>query len=155
MCVGSAFQPNCPDYAPTSTLAAPTEPTRRIALPRRQTHSSIRATVLHADVASKFALEGLTATLAAEARAAGNSIRVNSISPGMVDTASFPKAPGRPGVRSAESIKDGLFYLLLGSDASGSYLHVDEYDEAVAAGVPSAALKPIDEAAFACEAAKA
>ena len=26
----------------------------------------------------------------------------------MVDTASFPKAPGRPGVRSAESIKDGL-----------------------------------------------
>ena len=53
-------------------------------------------------VASKFAVEGLTATLAAELQTGG--IRVNSISPGMVDTQSFPKAPGRPGVRTAESI---------------------------------------------------
>ena len=50
-------------------------------------------------VASKFAVEGLTATLAAEG--APHGIRANSISPGMVDTRSFPKAPGRPGVRSA------------------------------------------------------
>ena len=45
-------------------------------------------------VASKFALEGLTATLAAEL--AETEIQVNSISPGMVDTKAFPKAPGRP-----------------------------------------------------------
>ena len=103
-------------------------------------------------VASKFALEGLTATLAAEAAAAsGGAIRVNSISPGMVDTRSFPKAPGRPGVRSAASIRDGLLYLL-GGDVTGAYLHVDEYDEAVAVGKPEAALKSIDEPLFACEA---
>ena len=106
-----------------------------------------------ADVASKFAVEGLTATLAAEARAGSTGVRVNSISPGMVDTASFPKAPGRPGVRTAESVRDGLLYLLLGSgDASGTYLHVDEYDQALAAAKPEAALKPIDEEAFTCSA---
>ena len=101
-------------------------------------------------VASKFALEGLTSTLAAEASSASDGgIRVNSISPGMVDTRSFPKAPGRPGVRTAESIKDALLFLL-GSDASGSYLHVDEYDEAVAAGTPEMALKSINESPFTC-----
>jgi len=109
-------------------------------------------------VASKFAVEGLTATLAAEAREHG--IRVNSLSPGMVDTRSFPKAPGRPGVRTAESIRDGLFFLLLGGEGgagdtadggvSGVYLHVDEFDEAVAAGRPETALKSIDERPFEC-----
>ena len=97
-------------------------------------------------VASKFAVEGLTATLAAEGRPLG--IRVNSISPGMVDTRSFPKAAGRAGVRTAESIRDGLLYLLRDDDevteagggafahadggVTGAYLHVDEFDEAVA-----------------------
>lgn len=100
-------------------------------------------------VASKFAVEGLTATLAAEGRELG--IRVNSISPGMVDTRSFPKAPGRPGVRTADSIRDGLLYLLA-SGVTGAYLHVDEFDEAVAAGRPESALKQIDERPFECSA---
>ena len=78
----------------------------------------------------------------------------------MVDTRSFPKAPGRPGVRTAESIRDGLFFLLLGGEGdagdtadggvSGVYLHVDEFDEAVAAGRPETALKAIDERKFEC-----
>lgn len=102
-------------------------------------------------VASKFALEGLTATLAAEAKAVSDgAIRVNSISPGMVDTKSFPKSPGRPGVRSAESIRDALLYLHRSAGVSGAYLHVDEYDEALAAGRPEVAIKPIDEPAFTC-----
>ena len=96
-------------------------------------------------VASKFALEGLTANLAAELEHTG--IRVNSISPGMVDTKAFPKAPGRPGVRTADSIADGLMHVL-GSGRTGVYLHVDEFDAAVAAGSPDSALKPIDEPAF-------
>jgi len=97
-------------------------------------------------VASKFAVEGLTATLAAELGDSG--ILVNSISPGMVDTRSFPKAPGRPGVRTAESIRDGLLFVLE-STVSGHYLHVDEFDEAVAAGKPQLALKRINEPIFA------
>ena len=61
-------------------------------------------------------------------------ITVNSISPGMVDTTSFsPKDKGRPGVRSAESVK-GAFMALLESGKSGQYIHVDEYDTAVAQG---------------------
>lgn len=109
-------------------------------------------------VASKFAVEGLTATMAAELKAetgrdgsgAGGGIRVNSISPGMVDTVSFPKAAGRPGVRTAESIRDGLLYLHLESGGcTGRYLHVDEFDAAVEAGKPEAALKLIDEPVFA------
>lgn len=87
----------------------------------------------------------------------------------MVNTRSFPKAAGRPGVRTAESIRDGLLYLVLNgrddqegaagdadadSDADGGitgvYLHVDEFDEAVAAGRPGAALKQIDERPFEC-----
>ena len=100
-------------------------------------------------VASKFAVEGLTATMAAELE---GKVRVNSISPGMVDTKSFPKAAGRPGVRSAESIRDGLLLLLSEEGGSGNYLHVDELDEAVAAGTPEAAVKPINEPVFACAA---
>ena len=96
-------------------------------------------------VASKFALEGLTASMAADLKSHG--IRVNSISPGMVDTRSFPKAPGRPGVRPAESVKEG-FFAILESKGTGTYCHVDEYDEAVAAGQPQLALKPINEATF-------
>ena len=98
-------------------------------------------------VASKFAVEGLTATLAAELQTEHPGIRVNSISPGMVDTVAFPKKPGRPGVRSAASIREGFLHLL-SSGRTGHYLHVDEYDAALAAGHPDAALKPIDEPTF-------
>ena len=98
-------------------------------------------------VATKFAVEGLTATLAAELAKEAPGILVNSISPGMVDTAAFPKAPGRPGVRSAESIRDGFLHVL-SSGRTGHYLHVDEWDMAVAAGQPDAALKPINELTF-------
>lgn len=97
-------------------------------------------------VASKFALEGMTASMAAEFQ--DRNIQVNSISPGMVDTKSFPKHPGQPGVRSAESISDGLF-VLLQSDVTGHYLHVDELDLARIQGLPdSSALKPINEQKF-------
>ena len=104
--------------------------------------------------ASKFALEGLTATLAAELRAAG--IRVNSLSPGMVDTRSFPKPPGRPGVRPAEGVRAAFLALGCpppaagGGFLTGRYVHADELDEALAAGAPAdAAAKPIDEPRFA------
>mmetsp|Transcript_119106 Transcript_119106/g.193758 ORF Transcript_119106/g.193758 Transcript_119106/m.193758 type:complete len:118 (+) Transcript_119106:2-355(+) len=107
-------------------------------------------------VASKFAVEGLTATMAAELKEEAGAdgsvggIRVNSISPGMVNTISFPKAPGRAGVRTAESIRDGLLFLHLESGGcTGRYLHVDEFDAAVDAGKPDAALKLINEATFA------
>jgi len=95
--------------------------------------------------ASKFAVEGLTATLAEELR--GTGVRVNSISPGMVDTATFPKPPGRKGVRTAESVKEG-FLTIVESGETGMYLHVDEYDTAVAAGSICSALKPINEPTF-------
>jgi len=101
--------------------------------------------------ASKFAVEGLTAALAADLRSAAPGVRVNSLSPGMVDTRAFPKPPGKPGVRTAESVRDGFLHLLA-SGRTGHYLHVDEYDVAVAAGQPDAALKPIDEPAFDIEA---
>lgn len=95
--------------------------------------------------ASKFALEGMTAALAVELK---DKVRVNSISPGMVDTESFPKPAGRPGVRTPDSIADGLF-VLLQSDVTGHYLHVDELDEARRRGLDdSIALKPINEADF-------
>jgi NAD(P)-dependent dehydrogenase (short-subunit alcohol dehydrogenase family) len=97
-------------------------------------------------VASKFALEGLTASLAVELK--DKNVRVNSISPGMVDTASFPKPPGKPGVRTAESIADGLF-VLLESEVTGHYLHVDELDEVRRRGLDDRlALKPIHEPNF-------
>jgi 3-oxoacyl-[acyl-carrier protein] reductase len=97
-------------------------------------------------VSSKFALEGYSATLAEELKE--HNIFVNSISPGMVDTTSFPKAPGKKGVRTAESIKDGLL-LLLETDRTGHYLHVDELDQVKEKGLPdSAALKSINEPTF-------
>jgi NAD(P)-dependent dehydrogenase (short-subunit alcohol dehydrogenase family) len=97
-------------------------------------------------VTSKFALEGLTATMAEELK--GRKIQVNSISPGMVHTKSFPKPHDRPGVRTAESIEDGLF-VLLESDVTGHYLHVDELDRARKKGMEdNCALKPIGESPF-------
>jgi NAD(P)-dependent dehydrogenase (short-subunit alcohol dehydrogenase family) len=96
-------------------------------------------------VASKHALEGLTASWAEELK---DVAIVNSISPGMVDTVSFPKPPGRPGVRSAESIKDGLM-LLLKTNVTGHYLHVDELDEVRRRGFDDrVALKAINEPDF-------
>lgn len=96
--------------------------------------------------ASKFALEGMTAALAEEVKDKG--IEVNSLSPGMVNTRSFPKPEGRKGVRSAESIEGSLFALLEGG-VTGHYVHADELDEARAKGLAdSAALKPIREALF-------
>jgi NAD(P)-dependent dehydrogenase (short-subunit alcohol dehydrogenase family) len=97
-------------------------------------------------VVSKFALEGYTATLAAEL--ADKNVLVNSLSPGMVDTQSFPKAPGKEGVRTAESVRDGLM-TILGSGMTGHYLHVDELDQVRAKGLDDAvALKPINEDTF-------
>lgn len=97
-------------------------------------------------VTSKFALEGYSATLAEELKE--KDILVNTISPGMVDTKSFPKKAGRKGVRSPESIEDGLF-VLLNTDKTGHYLHVDELDMVRARGLDdSLALKPINEEIF-------
>jgi len=96
-------------------------------------------------VASKFALEGLTASWAAEL--ADRNIMVNSISPGMVDTQSFPKAPGKPGVRTAESIEDALIMALTAPKKySGHYVHVDELDMVRKCELPDwSAWKKIDE----------
>lgn len=97
-------------------------------------------------VASKFALEGYTASLASELK---DKCLVNSISPGMVDTKSFPKAPGKPGVRTAESIRDGLLYMLSLKSTTGHYLHVDELDKVRQMSLPDEqALKTINEATF-------
>jgi NAD(P)-dependent dehydrogenase (short-subunit alcohol dehydrogenase family) len=99
-------------------------------------------------VASKFALEGLTAALAAELKE-NTQIQVNSLSPGMVNTKSFPKPEGKKGVRTAESVEDGLMALLLDDEITGHYLHVDELDLARAKGLDDrAAMKPIDEPTF-------
>ena len=96
--------------------------------------------------ASKFGLEGYSASLAHELKDC--NVKVNTISPGMIDTVSFPKAPGRKGVRSAESVKDGLM-LLLKTEKTGYYVHVDELDNVVEKGLnPESALKPIDETPF-------
>jgi NAD(P)-dependent dehydrogenase (short-subunit alcohol dehydrogenase family) len=96
--------------------------------------------------ATKFALEGYSATLANELQ--GRCV-VNTISPGMVDTVSFPKPAGRPGVRTAESVRDGLLLLLAQDEITGHYLHVDELDLVRARGLPdTAALKPINEIQF-------
>lgn len=97
-------------------------------------------------VASKFALEGYSASLSQELK--DQNIIVNTISPGMVDTSSFPKAPGRKGVRTAESVKDGLM-LLLETEKTGHYVHVDELDHVKENNLDeSLALKPISEAPF-------
>mmetsp|Transcript_41871 Transcript_41871/g.73518 ORF Transcript_41871/g.73518 Transcript_41871/m.73518 type:complete len:288 (+) Transcript_41871:90-953(+) len=96
--------------------------------------------------ASKFALEGMTAALAEEVKDKG--IEVNTISPGMVNTKSFPKPDGKEGVRTAESVEDGLFALLEGG-VTGHYIHVDELDEARAKGLEDrVALKPVRETPF-------
>jgi len=96
--------------------------------------------------ASKFALEGYSASLAQELK--DHNIAVNTISPGMVNTRSFPKPEKRKGVRTAESIKDGLL-VFLGHNITGHYLHVDELDQVREKGLDdSVALKPIDEATF-------
>jgi NAD(P)-dependent dehydrogenase (short-subunit alcohol dehydrogenase family) len=93
-------------------------------------------------VASKFALQGLTASWATEL--ANEGINVNAISPGMVNTTSFPKPTNRPGVRTAESIADGLL-LLLQSNVTGHYLHVDDLDLIRQRNLPDAtALQPIN-----------
>jgi 3-oxoacyl-[acyl-carrier protein] reductase len=97
-------------------------------------------------VASKFALEGLTAAMAEDLK--GRNISVNSISPGMVSTKSFPKVEGLLGVRSADSIREGLL-VLLGTDGTGRYLHVDELDSVRGAGLDDIlALKEINEPNF-------
>jgi len=97
-------------------------------------------------VASKFALEGLTAAMAEELKE--RNIQVNTLSPGMVNTKAFPKDNNRPGVRSAESVYDGLFCLLEGG-TTGHYLHVDELDIAREEGMEdSVAIKPINEPKF-------
>eukprot|EP00622_Pseudochattonella_farcimen_P001718 FR736485.1.p3 GENE.FR736485.1~~FR736485.1.p3 ORF type:complete len:108 (+),score=13.78 FR736485.1:1-324(+) len=102
-------------------------------------------------VASKFAVEGLTATQAAELKEF--NVRVNSISPGMVDTKSFPKAPNKKGVRPPDGAALGIDLLLFGGGSegvSGHYVRVDELDAVVAAGKePESALKRIDEPDFA------
>jgi len=96
--------------------------------------------------ASKFALEGLSASLAVELK--DKNVFVNTLSPGMVNTQSFPKPQGKKGVREAESVRDGLF-VVLESNMTGHYLHVDELDEARERGLEdSAALKPIREPLF-------
>jgi 3-oxoacyl-[acyl-carrier protein] reductase len=98
-------------------------------------------------VASKFALEGYSSVLAHECK--DDNIIVNTISPGKVDTTSFPKSKGSQGVRTAESIKNGLM-LLLQTAKTGHYLHVDELDMVREKGLDdSLALKPIDEPTFA------
>ncbi len=112
-------------------------------------------------VATKFALEGLTSSWSKELIDRG--IRVHSLSPGMVNTQSFPKPPGKKGVREASSIKDCLLLALTGCisessnvvenmmDYTGHYIHVDEYDKVVAEkGIENGHLawKAIDEDPF-------
>ena len=99
-------------------------------------------------VASKFALEGLTSSWSKELY--DRNIIVNSISPGMIDTQSFPKPPDKPGVRTAQSIEDCLLLVLTtDKEYTGHYIHVDELDMVREAGLPDTdALKPIDEPSF-------
>jgi 3-oxoacyl-[acyl-carrier protein] reductase len=101
-------------------------------------------------VASKFALEGMTSSWAKELKE--RNIVVNSLSPGMVNTQSFPKPPGKAGVRSAESIRDCLLLALSSSSGmkyTGHYVHADELDLVRSKGLPDTqAWKPIDEPNF-------
>ena len=70
------------------------------------------------------------------------------LSPGMVNTKSFPKPEGRKGVRSVESVEDSLF-AILESGVNGHYIHADELDVVRAKGLDDrVALKPIREATF-------
>lgn len=96
--------------------------------------------------ASKFALEGLTSALAEETKDKG--IECNTLSPGMVNTQSFPKPEGKKGVRSAESVEESLFVLIEGG-VTGHYVHSDELDEVRHKGLEDrVALKPIREDVF-------
>jgi len=121
-------------------------------------------------VATKFALEGLTSSWSKELEA--RNIRVHSLSPGMVNTQSFPKPPDKKGVREVTSIRDCLLLALTGNilvhdsendtteratvvedmmKYTGHYIHVDEYDQVVnEKGVEMAHLawKKIDEDQF-------
>eukprot|EP00640_Fibrocapsa_japonica_P006757 CAMPEP_0113953224 /NCGR_PEP_ID=MMETSP1339-20121228/90865_1 /TAXON_ID=94617 /ORGANISM="Fibrocapsa japonica" /LENGTH=175 /DNA_ID=CAMNT_0000961945 /DNA_START=352 /DNA_END=880 /DNA_ORIENTATION=- /assembly_acc=CAM_ASM_000762 len=88
--------------------------------------------------ASKFALEGMTSSWAKEFKE--RNIIVHSMSPGMVDTQSFPKPPGKPGVRTALSIRDCLLVALTASsEYSGHYIHADELDMAREKGLQDSA----------------
>jgi short-subunit dehydrogenase len=110
-------------------------------------------------VATKFALEGLTSSWSKELYE--KNIRVHSISPGMINTKSFPKSDPTPkigGVRDVSSIKDFILYILTGKhhknndesdidndndndndsninnnmmDYTGHYIHNDEYDQVI------------------------
>lgn len=118
-------------------------------------------------VATKFALEGLTSSWSKEL--ASRNIRVHSISPGMVNTQSFPKPAAKKGVREAATIRDCLLLALTGSvptegaadgstnvvedmmEFTGHYIHVDEYDQVVNKnGIEKShlAFKAIDEDPF-------
>lgn len=98
--------------------------------------------------ASKFALEGMTSSWAKELL--DRDILVHSISPGMVDTKSFPKPANKPGVRSVEAIEDSLLLALRASkEFTGHYVHADELDMVREQGLlDTAAWKAIDEPAF-------
>ena len=75
-------------------------------------------------------------------------VRCPKLSPGMVNTRSFPKPDGKKGVRSAASVGGSLF-VLLERGVTGHYIHADELDEARAQGLDDGvALKPIREALF-------
>mmetsp|Transcript_58250 Transcript_58250/g.66023 ORF Transcript_58250/g.66023 Transcript_58250/m.66023 type:complete len:372 (+) Transcript_58250:1-1116(+) len=125
-------------------------------------------------VATKFALEGLTSCWAKELST--KNIRVHSLSPGMVNTKSFPKPVGKKGVRDLSSIKECLLYILTGQhsyhdsnndndndncttnegeknmmDYTGHYIHIDEYEKVIhEKGIANAYLawKSIDEKKF-------
>jgi len=126
-------------------------------------------------VASKFALEGLTSCWAKEL--ASRNVRVHSLSPGMVNTQSFPKPAGKAGVREASSIRECLLFALTGKipptakegeedndecsatplvdvdmkQYTGHYIHVDEYDQVIrekGIGEAHLAWKPVDEVPF-------
>merc|ERR1711862_966357 len=96
-------------------------------------------------VASKFSLEGYSASISEELK--DKNILVNTISPGMVDTKAFPKAPGRKGVRTADSVKDGLM-ILLETEKTGHYIHVDELDMVREKNLNDSLAKPINEVQF-------
>jgi NAD(P)-dependent dehydrogenase (short-subunit alcohol dehydrogenase family) len=101
-------------------------------------------------VASKFALEGMTSSWAKELKE--RQIVVNSLSPGMVNTKSFPKPPDKKGVRTPESIRDCLLFALTSSmEFTGHYVHADEYDMVIqqkGEAAANEAWKCIDETQF-------
>ena len=96
-------------------------------------------------VASKFALEGLTSSWSKELK--NRNIVVTSLSPGAINTQSFPKPSGKKGVRSVESIKDAVMMSLTAPmKYTGHYLHADELDLIRSKGLPDIkAWKSIDE----------